>query len=74
MRGVKCGDVLVTYKMIWWDVRTSVDWLHIQVYMTMYNTIQLSCEIMIASAVKIHQDIILSKLWAVDWTYVHISL
>ena len=32
--GVKCGNVLITYKMIWWDVRTSVDWLHLQVYYT----------------------------------------
>ena len=31
LRGVKCGDVLITYKMIWWDVRTSVDWVHNQV-------------------------------------------
>jgi 5'-nucleotidase len=27
--GVQCGDVLITYQMIWWDVRTSVDWLHV---------------------------------------------
>ena len=31
LRGVKCGDVLITYKMIWWDVRTSIDWLHVHV-------------------------------------------
>lgn len=30
-KGVKCGDVLITYKMIWWDVRTSIDWLHVHV-------------------------------------------
>ena len=29
--GVQCGDVLITYQMIWWDVRTSVDWLHVYV-------------------------------------------
>lgn len=30
-RGVKSGDVLISYKMIFQDVRTSVDWVHNQV-------------------------------------------
>ena len=40
-RGVQCGDVLITYQMIWWDVRTSVDWLH--VYVSCFTTRSIQC-------------------------------
>lgn len=27
-QGVKCGDVLISYHMIWQDVRSAIDWAH----------------------------------------------
>ena len=27
-RGVKCGDVVILYKMIWQDVREAVEYIH----------------------------------------------
>ena len=30
-QGVKCGDVLITYKMIFQDIRGAIDWIHNEV-------------------------------------------
>ena len=40
--GVKNGDIIITYRMIQQDVRTAINWSHIEVYRLLFVLITLS--------------------------------
>ena len=40
--GVKNGDIVITYRMIQQDVRTAINWSHIEVYRLLFVLFTLS--------------------------------
>ena len=40
--GVKNGDIVITYRMIQQDVRTAINWSHIEVYKLLFVLFTLS--------------------------------